>query len=640
MKKLKNVTGSPVTLSNLTSPSVGIETLTLGAGEQYDISNRELDFANNSDVLTNVRNGNLQVGNGGVFYSDANQGEVYLRSTFVGESFLTDGTAVVEFDPEVVTDSATGKSGTNLFMDILTLMRELYNDPGDPLYDSNFQKFIGTGGREEEHLDRTLNLENIHSSVGWHRREIWKYGKKNPLNLLIYYGYPNSFNSAINGWDNEKVSQDMAKYDLIALADGVEDPGHPDYANTQIIIPRVKSLNPRALIFGYVSTAQSLSNFQTKVDQWNTLQIHGIMMDESGYDYGDVSTNGREAFNTKVDYVHGKTYSNVCFVNSWNMDHIIGTTNDPSYPNSTWNPSLVASHLTSNDWYLLESFPINTVAYSGTGGYESASDWLYRGELAVSHRNTYGINLAAVGSIGNSNVSGQKLFNFHHISSLMFALDAAGTSDDSYGSGTAQVFFWSRPDSRSIGNYWSNSVNVIVDNSDSDVYYRFLEEATLILDFSSGAQFSSIQKFNSVGWNVVLKTANETRASTTTLTSDSDLRFAMRSGRVYCVRGRIFFNTAATPDFKFSITGPTATSIVVQRKSCVAAGTPAEVALDTALPGSTSLAGPAGNGYVEFTIIFDPTTSSDFFAFNWAQNTSNASNTTVLAGSYLEYLMH
>jgi hypothetical protein len=494
MKLIKNVSVSSVTLSNLTSPRMGLETLTLGPDEEYDISNREQDFVENEDVLVNVRNGNLQVGNGGVYYTDAYEGEVYLRSTFVSVSYLTDGTNVAAFAPAIVTDTTTGKKGTNLFMDILGMMRELYNDPGDPLYSASFQKFVGTGGREVEHIARTSILENIHAKVGWHRREIFRYGYIAPLNLLIYYGWINSFNSAQNGWDNNKVAKDLSKYSLIVFGDGVEDPGHGDYANTQAIIGKVKALNPEAKIFGYVACYQSLANFQTKVDQWNTLGVHGIFMDESGYDYGDVSTNGREAFNTKVEYVHGRSSSNIVFVNSWTMDHIIGTVNDPSFPNSTWNPDLLASALTSDDWYLLESFPVNTTAYSGDSGYESKTDWKYRGDKAIGHRNTYGINLAAVGIIADDSIAATALFQFLFVSSLMYGLEACGSSDASYGASSAKTTFRTRPNSLGLARIWSNSPNVAVDPADADVYFRFLDFGILSLDFSTGAQLSTITK--------------------------------------------------------------------------------------------------------------------------------------------------
>jgi len=137
--------------------------------------------------------------------------------------------------------------------------------------------------------------------------------------------------------------------------------------------------------------------------------------------------------------------------NAWNMDHIIGTTEDGSYPNETYNHFEEESNLTTSDWYLLESFPINTTAYSGNDGYESKSDWSARGSKAIAHRYTYGINLAGVGIINNGNGSGQDLFDFQFISALMWALDANGTSDTSYGASSATVTFWTRPDISKMG---------------------------------------------------------------------------------------------------------------------------------------------------------------------------------------------
>jgi hypothetical protein len=329
--------------------------------------------------------------------------------------------------------------------------------------------------------------------LGWHNQELLEARFQRPDDLLIYYGWMNSFNSGDNGWNNENVAQDMAKYNLLVFGDGVQNPGHGDYSNTTTIISRIKELNPRAKIFGYVTTNQSLANFQTKAGQWDDLEVHGIFMDESGYDYGTVGTNGREAFNTKVDYVHNLTDANLCFVNSWNMDHIIGTANDGSYPNSTWNPNGVESNLTYNDYYLLESFAVNSVAYGND--YESASDWVTRGSKAINHRATYGINLVGSCVIENSHASGDDLFQFAFISALMWSLDGFGSSDQLYGASSAAVDYWSRPDVTGVGRVYSLNASVQNDVDDSDVYIRFLDFAKLLLDFSSGAQTSSITKY-------------------------------------------------------------------------------------------------------------------------------------------------
>lgn len=389
----------------------------------------------------------------------------------------------------VVTDSTTGISGPWNVMQTLEQRKDLYNDSDNPIYDASHTPILGSGGFLVDHADRINNLETIHAKLGWHNQEVVSATYSRPKDLLFYYGYPNSFNNATNGYDNEKVAQDMAKYGIVVLGDGVQDPSHPDYSNTSVIIPRIKALHPSTLVFGYVASAQTIGNFETKVDQWDTLEVHGIFMDESGYDY----SVSRSDFNTRVDYVHGTTYAKLAFANAWNTDHILGTTNDPSYPNSTWNPSTVESNLTTTDWILLESFAINTTAYSGNSGYESGSQWAARGSKMQTLRATYGVNFAGVGIINNGNASGGDLFDFGFTSALMFSLESYGTSDTNYGSG-GTVDYWTRPDVSGMGVVWCLNAAIQVDVNDSDVYHRYSETAKMSVDFSSSAQTSSITK--------------------------------------------------------------------------------------------------------------------------------------------------
>lgn len=314
-----------------------------------------------------------------------------------------------------------------------------------------------------------------------------------PRDMLLYYGWPNSFNSADNGWDNEKVAQDMAKYAIVVFGNGVADPSHGDYANTCIIIPRLKELRPDIKIFGYVATTEVLADFQDKVDQWYDLAVYGIFVDSAGYDYGTPATNGREAFNAKIDYIHNKAYTNVVFANAWNSDHILGLVDDPSYPNSTWNPNLIESSLGQYDVVLLESFPINTTVWSP--GYETKAEWLARGEKIIAHRKTYGINIAGVGIIDNGNVAGQDLFDFGFISAMMWALQAFGTSDTDYGASSSDVDWWTRPDVSGIGYVWDLDPSIQEDVNDDDVYWRYVRAGRFKLDFSTGAQLSSITKW-------------------------------------------------------------------------------------------------------------------------------------------------
>jgi len=463
-------------------------------------------------------------------------------------------------DPNV-TDYLTGKTAKFSIMQALINRREIFNDTDNPVYYAGHVPLIGAGGS-------VTNLNNIHAKTGWHQQQVLRSLYYRPLDLLIYYGWPNSFNSAVNSWDNEKVSHDMAKYGLIVLGDGLQtlltqgthtgsdgasvltdstkswttnefvgkkivnildgssgtvtantattitatlsggtendwDTGdiyrvanHADYPNVVKIVNRVKGLRPSTKIFGYVSVNQTLSNFEDKADDWNTLGVHGIFMDEAGYDYGSVATNGREAFNDKVDYVHGLSSANLCFPNAWNLDHILGTANDTSYPNSTWNPSLEESHLTENDWCLLESFPINDGAYTAStpDGYEPRAQWASRGVKAQSLRAAYGVNLAAVGIIDNGNSGGQDLFDFLFISACMWSLEAAGSSDTYYGASSAAVDFWTRMDVTKIAPFYRYNEAIQVDLGDSDVYWRFVEFGKFKLDFSDSAQEATITK--------------------------------------------------------------------------------------------------------------------------------------------------
>ena len=390
-----------------------------------------------------------------------------------------------------VTDSLTNIVGPLESMQILNHRRELYNDSTNPLYVPSHTPILGPDGFLVDHANRINNLEVIHGKLGYHNQQITQATYTRPKDTLFYYGWLNSFNSATNSWVNENVAQDMAKYTLLIFGDGIQDPGHGDYANTQVIVPRVKALNCYSEIYGYVTVAQVFGDFTSKVDQWDTLQVDGIFMDEAGYDYGET----RAEFNQRVDYVHSKTYANTCFANAWNTDHILGTANDSSYSNSTYNDSSAESNLTVTDWVLLESYPINTTAYASTGGYESASDWAYRGVKAQTLRATYGQNFASVGILDNTSTDGSDQFDFSFISSMMFSLDGHGTSDNFYGASSAAVKYWVRPDVSQMGATYNLNCVAQVDANDSSVYHRYTPNARMLLDFTDGTQASTIFKY-------------------------------------------------------------------------------------------------------------------------------------------------
>ena len=317
-------------------------------------------------------------------------------------------------------------------------------------------------------------------------------GYTRPTDVLFYYGWLNSFNSAINSWNNEKVAQDMAKYAILVFGDGVADTNHGDYANASIIIPRVRALNPKSILFGYVQGPQDYADFTANVDEWETIGANGIFIDEAGYDFGLTRTQ----LNQRISYVHSMTNANIAFANGWNIDNVLGTNNDASYPNSTYNSNLVQSALTPNtDWVLLESFPINTTEWPTNDGYEAKSDWYVRASKFIELRKEYDVHFCGVCVINNDNEQGQDLFNFGFVSALMWCLDGFGSSDTSYGSSSAQVAFWDRLGISGMGVLWDSSPTTMQDVNDTDVYIRYSSTAKLLLDFSSGAHTNSIEKW-------------------------------------------------------------------------------------------------------------------------------------------------
>ena len=290
-------------------------------------------------------------------------------------------------------------------------------------------------------------------------------------NLMIYYGWLSSFGLY---YDNEKAAQDLAQYDLLVFGDGVQTPTHTDYSNAQTIIARIKVLNPKAMIFGYVTLNQSFSNFKTKVDDWNDLEVSGIFIDESGYDFGTTSTNSRSKFNEKIDFVHSQSHSSVCFVNAWKPEHIWGENGDSSYPDSTWNADDLKSNLTANDWFLYESLAIDT-----NENYESHTQWAARLDHYIP------MNKAAVSVIADNKSDGNDRMKFIWISALMHRLDGCGASDTNFGASSGKGKLWPRPDTLGI------AVNDPVNNSTK--YFSYLTGGRYILDFASGSETATIE---------------------------------------------------------------------------------------------------------------------------------------------------
>lgn len=240
-----------------------------------------------------------------------------------------------------------------------------------------------------------------------------------PSKLMIYYGVPQGVNAM---WDDNKAAQTFAQWDYIVFGNGLDDPGNTYNASTTAIITKMRTINTNVKVFGYVDLSVTVSNLsiaqmQTKVDQWKTTGADGILLDQAGYDFHVP----RSRLNTMLDYIHGKGMS--AFVNAWAADDVMSSNVD-----ATYNPSGTPTKMGSNDFYLLESWLINTDAYSNNG-YTSFFNTRPRADTALGYRTSLGVKVLATGLIDYSVLVDEdiaKYFKTQEATALAFSLDGYG----------------------------------------------------------------------------------------------------------------------------------------------------------------------------------------------------------------------
>lgn len=156
----------------------------------------------------------------------------------------------------------------------------------------------------------------------------------------------------------------------------------------------------------------------------------------------------------------------------------------------------------------------------------------------------------------------------------------------------------------------------------------------LLDDASAEAQRNTLGVVHTVS-----KPATTQLVSSTSLTADSALTFAIAAGEKAQFSICVFFDTTAAANFQFTVQGPAAPNLVrMHRASQAPAAAVYVVGTDTAFGVATSVTGGGSTGgyvYISGTVHNGATPGSITFA--WAQNSSDASPTSVLLGSSLTY---
>ena len=97
-------------------------------------------------------------------------------------------------------------------------------------------------------------------------------------------------------------------------------------------------------------TGLTEAEIKSKIDKWIAMGVHGIFLDEFGYDYKVT----RERQNNMVDYCHN--HNLFVFANSWSTEYCFSNDNMTLdwLPGFLPNPNGLASHLGPEDYYVYE----------------------------------------------------------------------------------------------------------------------------------------------------------------------------------------------------------------------------------------------------------------------------------------------
>lgn len=138
------------------------------------------------------------------------------------------------------------------------------------------------------------------------------------------------------------------------------------------------------------------------------------------------------------------------------------------------------------------------------------------------------------------------------------------------------------------------------------------------------------------GMSLIVKDADETVNSNTTVQDDDDLLFSVAANEKWQFEGVLFVTSAATPDFKMTFSGPSgavgAYGLLLNDGASAAAEDTASLATDS----TVTIAGTSPV-IIRFWGAIANGANTGSLKLQWAQDTSDAANTTVLAGSYIKY---
>ncbi len=162
--------------------------------------------------------------------------------------------------------------------------------------------------------------------------------------------------------------------------------------------------------------------------------------------------------------------------------------------------------------------------------------------------------------------------------------------------------------------------------------------AMKVFAVTDGAAAADVNEYM-VNTKYAEKAAGTTRAATTTLTADPDLQIHLDTNKTYWMELIAPFSSATAAGFKFSFFAPAGTVFTGYAETYISAVGLTLYTYSSAnllLTANISMGSTAGSGIDDLVAVrgtLDTAGSAGNIGYQWAQNTSNAGNTIVRAGS-------
>ena len=144
---------------------------------------------------------------------------------------------------------------------------------------------------------------------------------------------------------------------------------------------------------------------------------------------------------------------------------------------------------------------------------------------------------------------------------------------------------------------------------------------------------------NHRNWTTITKIADETKTTDAVLADDADLTIAVQADEILIATMCIFYETTAAADFqfKFNLTQTEDKFEAFGLTDPHGATLPSTLHQDDMTTVTSMLGSSAGQGAVNASIRLQNGSTAGLFSFPWAQNTLDAGDTAMLAGSCLNF---